>query len=258
VSPGRLLIRTGAGVLALGLLGGAGVALEGLVAARRTYVSSDSAPTPEGTYGPVDGPALRLVLLGDSTAAGLGVTRTEDTVGGRLATLLGDTGRQVVLDGVAVSGSRAADLRTQVSRALLHGRPDVAVILVGANDATHLTSLDTVRGELGRAVARLRAAGAAVVVGTCPDLGAARAFAQPLRELAAWSGRRTGAVQRETVRQAGGIPVDLAARTGPVFRADPGTLSSDRFHPSADGYDLWALALYPAVYEAAQSVAAPR
>jgi lysophospholipase L1-like esterase len=54
------------------------------------------------------------------------------------------------------------------------------------------------------------------------------------------------------------VPVDLAARTGPVFRADPGTLSEDRFHPSADGYDLWALALYPAVYDAAQSVAAPR
>jgi lysophospholipase L1-like esterase len=258
VTTGRLLARTGAGVLALGLLGGAALALEGLVAARRTYMSADSAPAPEGSYGPADGSPLRLVLLGDSTAAGLGVARTEDTVGGRLAALLGATGRRVVLDGVGVSGSRAGDLRTQVSRALLHGRPDVAVILVGANDATHLTSLDAVQRDLSGAVARLRAAGTAVVVGTCPDLGAARAFAQPLRELVAWSGRRTGAAQREAVRLAGGVPVDLAARTGPVFRADPGTLSEDRFHPSADGYDLWALALYPAVYDAAQSVAAPR
>jgi lysophospholipase L1-like esterase len=39
-----------------------------------------------------------------------------------------------------------------------------------------------------------------------------------------------------------------------VFRADPGTLSEDEFHPSPDGYQLWALALYPAVYEAARSV----
>jgi lysophospholipase L1-like esterase len=258
VTAGRLLARTGAGVLALGLLGVAGLAVEGLVAARRTYVSTDSAPAPEGSYGPADAATLRLVLLGDSTAAGVGVSRTEDTVGGRLATLLGETGRRVVLDGVGVSGSRAGDLRTQVSRAVLHGRPDVAVILVGANDATHLTSLDAVQRDLGDAVARLRAAGVAVVVGTCPDLGGARAFAQPLREIAAWSGRRTGAAQREAVRLAGGVPVDLAARTGPVFRADPGTLSEDGFHPSADGYDLWALALYPAVYDAAQSVTASR
>ena len=256
---GRLLVRTGAGVLALGLLGAATLAAEALLAARRTYASADSAPAPEGRYGPAaDGRSLRLVVLGDSTAAGLGVDNTDETVGGRLAALLAATGRPVVLDGAAVSGSRAADLHTQVSRALLHGRPDVAVILVGANDATHLTSLGAVQRDLGRAVERLRSAGVSVVVGTCPDMGAARAFAQPLRELVAWSGRRVGEAERAAVWRAGGVPVDLAARTGPVFRADPGTLSEDRFHPSADGYDLWALALYPAVYDAAADVSAPR
>lgn len=253
-----VLVRTGVGVLALGVLGGAALAAEGVLAARRTYVSSDTAPALEGTFGPAGTEPLRLVLLGDSTAAGLGVDRTEETVGGRLATLLGDTGRRVVLDGVGVSGSRAADLGTQVSRALLHGTPDIAVILIGANDATHVTGLDTLGRNLGQAVERLRATGAAVVVGTCPDLGAARAFAQPLRELAARSGRRVAAAQRAAVRRAGGVSVDLAARTGPVFRADPGTLSEDGFHPSADGYDLWALALYPAVYDAAASVVPSR
>jgi lysophospholipase L1-like esterase len=258
VTVGRLLVRTGMGVLALGFLGSAALAVEALVAARRNYASADSAPALEGTFGGSDAAPLRLVVLGDSTAAGVGVTRTAHTVGGRLATLLAATGREVELDGVGVSGSRAADLHTQVSRALLHGRPDVAVVLVGANDATHLTSLHRIERDLGAVVARLRAAGVAVVVGTCPDMGAVRAFAQPLREIAAWSGRRVGETQREVVRRAGGVPVDLAARTGPVFRADPGTLSEDQFHPSADGYDLWALALYPAVYDAAASVTAAR
>jgi lysophospholipase L1-like esterase len=254
----RLLVRTGVGVLALGVLGSATLAVEGLLAARRTYVSADTAPTLDGTYGPPGAGPLRLVVLGDSTAAGLGVVRTADTVGGRLATLLGETGRQVVLDGVGVSGSRARDLGTQVSRALLHGRPDIAVILIGANDATHLTRPGPMASDLESAVSRLTSRGIAVVVGTCPDLGAVRAFAHPLRELAARSGRRVAAAQRAAVRRAGGVPVDLAARTGPVFRADPGTLSEDAFHPSADGYDLWALALYPAVYDAAARVAPVR
>jgi len=43
----------------------------------------------------------------------------------------------------------------------------------------------------------------------------------------------------------------LAVATGAVFRADPGTFSVDRFHPSADGYRLLAEALLPAVTEAA-------
>ena len=38
-----------------------------------------------------------------------------------------------------------------------------------------------------------------------------------------------------------------------VFRADAGTLCYDGFHPSADGYRVWAHALYPAVAKAAMS-----
>lgn len=45
--------------------------------------------------------------------------------------------------------------------------------------------------------------------------------------------------------------VDLAAETGAVFRADAGAFCFDGFHPSADGYRIWAHALYPAVRAAA-------
>jgi len=36
-----------------------------------------------------------------------------------------------------------------------------------------------------------------------------------------------------------------------TVRADAGTLCYDGFHPSADGYRVWAHALYPAVAKAA-------
>lgn len=88
-------------------------------------------------------------------------------------------------------------------------------------------------------------------MGTCPDLGAARALAQPLREVAGWLGRRTARAQARAVLATGGTVVDLAGETGPVFRADPGTLCHDGYHPSADGYRVWAHALLPAVVHAA-------
>ncbi|HEY9389306.1 MAG TPA: SGNH/GDSL hydrolase family protein, partial [Mycobacteriales bacterium] len=59
------------------------------------------------------------------------------------------------------------------------------------------------------------------------------------------------AAQADATWAAGGVPVDLAARTGPIFRADPGAFSEDGYHPSADGYRLLAEALLPAVSEAA-------
>jgi lysophospholipase L1-like esterase len=46
------------------------------------------------------------------------------------------------------------------------------------------------------------------------------------------------------------VPVDLAEQTGAVFRADAGTYCHDGYHPSADGYRVWAHALLPAVTEA--------
>jgi lysophospholipase L1-like esterase len=124
------------------------------------------------------------------------------------------------------------------------------VILVGANDVLRMHRIGDSTAHLAAAVRRLADAGAAVVVGTCPDLGALRAFAPPLRQLVGLFGKRLARAQSAAVAEAGGVAVDLAAATGPVFRADSGTLCRDGFHPSADGYRVWAHALYPAVVDA--------
>ena len=245
--------RVVAGVAASTVAGGALlVVAEVLLASRREYLSADTAPSIRGEFGRAFAPPLRLAVLGDSTAAGVGVSHVDDTVAGRLARVVADTGRFVTLDGLGVSGSRAADLATQVSRALVT-KPDVAVILIGANDATHVTDLDGVRDDVRTAVERLHAAGVRVVVGSCPDMGAATAFLPPLRQLVAWQGRRVGRVTREAAVVAGAAAVDVGGETGAAFRGDPGRyLSTDEFHPSADGYALWADALAGEVRAAVQ------
>lgn len=248
---GRLLAATGA-------LGAGVLAVEAVAASLRSGLAAESAPPISDVLGPDDAPPLRLAVMGDSTASGVGVSERSDTVAGRLAAALAEDGYRVTVDGLAVAGSRAADLAPQVSRALSHGSPDIAVILIGANDATHFTGRGSVTDDLATAVRRLRTAEVPVIVGSCPDLGAVRAYLQPLRLLAAWQGRRIAQAQSRGARDEGAVVVDLAAETGPVFRADPGTLSEDLFHPSADGYRLWAAALLPAVREAATLVGGTR
>jgi lysophospholipase L1-like esterase len=248
--------RAAALALVAGTVGGAALIAGEAVAARvRRYAQPDMRLAMRTSIGDPAAPPLRLVLLGDASALGVGVDRVADTVGGHLAELLAGgpaiDGRRIELSSVAVAGSHGGDLATQVARALLGERPDVAVILIGTNDATGMRRPTDAAAYLGGAVRRLRDAGVSVVVGTCPDLGAVRAFAPPLRQLLGLLGRRIARAQTDAVREAGGVPVDLAERAGPVFRADAGTLCHDGLHPSADGYRVWAHALYPAVAEAA-------
>lgn len=229
-----------------------GIGGEALYTANREYLPAGSAPAVSGTFpAPGGRRPIRLLLLGDSTAAGVGASLTATTLGGRIAAALAAArGQPVVLASAAVSGARVTDLDAELHEGLRAGQPDVALIVVGANDATHLTRLQPLQAELTRAIGRLGDAGVRVVVAGCPDLGAARAFPQPLRLIAAARGRAVAAREKAAARDAGASYVDLGAKTGPAFRADPRMLSRDRFHPSDAGYALWAQALLPAVVAA--------
>ena len=253
--------RATATTLFAGAVGGVALLAGEAIAARsRRYAKPTMGLALRTSMGPSGAPALRLVLLGDSAAIGVGVEWLSETVGGQLARMLAEgspeTGeRHVLLSSVGVAGSRSTDLATQVARALLGDKPDVAVVLIGSNDAFGLRAPEEAADHLGAAVRRLRGAGVEVVVGTCPDLGAVRSLAPPLRQVAGLLGRRMAKAQAKAVVEAGGTAVELARETGAVFRADAGTLCYDGYHPSADGYRVWAHALFPAVEEAALAAA---
>ena len=222
--------------------------------ARRTIGEPGDATPPDATgwYGRGrPGPAVRITLLGDSSAAGYGVHRVEETPGALLASGVAEAAdRRVYLREFAVVGAQTSDLAAQIDRALPI-KPDVAVILIGANDVTHTVLPSQSVRYLGEGVRRLRAAGAEVVVGTCPDLGTIKPIAPPLRQVArSWS-RRLAAAQTIAVVEAGGRSVSLGSILGPEFAAAPSLLfGPDRFHPSADGYRSLTQVIVPSVLAA--------
>lgn len=209
-------------------------------------------PDATGWYGRGrPGPAIKVALLGDSSAAGYGVRAVEETPGAQLGSgLAARANRRVHLREFCISGSRSSDLAAQVDRAL-PTEPNLAVILIGANDVTHrVLPSESVR-HLAEAVRRLRAADVEVVVGTCPDLGTVRPIPQPLRQIArSWS-RRLAAAQTIAVVEGGGRTVSLGSILGPEFDAAPALLfGPDQFHPSAAGYASLVSVLLPSVLDA--------
>ena len=195
------------------------------------------------------GEPVELLLLGDSIAAGLGAQRRKDTLGARIAKGVARlAGRPVRLTTGAVPGAETSALASQIDALDPERRVDVAVIVVGGNDVTHRVPISVSVEHLTRAIQRLRGRGIAVVVGTCPDLGALRPVPQPLRHLGSRVSRALAHAQADAALAAGALPISLRTAVGPVFISNPDEMFSlDRFHPSALGYRRTAEALIPAV-----------
>jgi lysophospholipase L1-like esterase len=247
----------------LSVLAGASIGLvmaEAKLARRTIGPAQHVPPFADGLYGeeltlPGERP-LRFAILGDSTAAGYGVHEAAQTPGALIAeALVEHTGCAVLLHSQARVGACSDRLEEQVDGLLeegLENAPQLAAIMIGANDVTHRRPLREAARQLGEAVTRLRAAGCEVVVGTCPDLGTIRPVQPPLRWLARRWSRQLALLQGQAVTGAGGSSVPIAALLGPEFaeRAEL-MFGPDRFHPSAEGYRTAVAAMLPSLASAA-------
>lgn len=225
--------------------------------------SWDVPPRADGVYSPGGGPVERwsrgvpfdvhLMIFGDSTATGYGCTSADEVPGVLVARgLAEESGKRIRLSTKAIVGATSKGLSGQIDAMFVAGPPpDAAVIMIGANDITKPNGIGPSARRVGRAVDRLRASGAAVVVGTCPDFGVITAIPQPLRWVARSRGLRLARAQASAVRAAGGVPVPFSDLLAPHFYQAPELLfSPDMFHPSAAGYELAAKQLLPALYTA--------
>ncbi|MEO5986869.1 MAG: SGNH/GDSL hydrolase family protein [Candidatus Limnocylindria bacterium] len=201
---------------------------------------------------------LRLVVLGDSTTAGVGVTRAEDSLPYRVARRLADTEqRPVRVISYGWAGARVADLqRDQVPRAMgptpnNHRGPflpeaELVAIVIGSNDATHNTPPGRFRSDLREALDAVRetAPRARVVLAGIPAFRGALTALEPLIFLADQYARLLRPIGRSEANRAGVSYADLHAEVTPLLAGRSGVLSSDGFHPSAIGYDAWAEVIF--------------
>lgn len=196
--------------------------------------------------GPADGVPLRVVVMGDSTSTGVGTRRVGQTYAAALGRRLARRGPvEVLVTGRA--GARAADVLRDQLPAALDAQPDLVLLIVGANDVTHVTPTPALRHSIRQILDALT--GIPTVVAGAPEFGIVPSIGQPLRGLASWRGHRVTAVIRGVARKRPGVRfVDLGRLTGPVFGADPAkAFAADQFHPSPDGYAFWTAVLGPAV-----------
>lgn len=193
----------------------------------------------------VPGRAVRVLVVGDSSAVGIGASRPEHTVAGRL----GAQHPSWSIGNLARKGAHVEDVaallerlcrRTAAGRAV---RPPYDALLVhaGGNDALGHTPSDAVQS----AVARIACASALLARHTVVVTGGNLALAPGLTSPWAWwfgrQGRRVRRIFLDTLPGGRITYVDLYrdAATDPTT-ADPARyFAADGLHPSDDGYAIW-------------------
>lgn len=184
------------------------------------------------------GSDLRLLILGDSAAAGVGVATQAEALSGQLVGQLGE-GFQVTWRLLAQSG-----LDTQGVLALVEGSAsehfDAVVVSVGVNDVTGSVSAGQWVAGLERLIDLLQCKYQAryVLLSRVPPLHAFPALPQPLRW---YLGRRARRFNQRLVALVGERPE--AVLLGAELALSREMMAVDGFHPGAAIYKHWAASL---------------
>lgn len=181
------------------------------------------------------GSLVRLLVAGDSGAAGVGAATQDQALCGQLVERLSrhHTVQWCVL---AVNGLDSPGLLSLLQETPC-ARFDVVVLSMGANDATRLCApVQWARWQTRLAeIIDLRFAPALLVHSAVPPMHVCLALPQPLR----WFMGRWAKQMNQCLT---GLLIDQSGRTmhwHPETTTTKG-MASDGIHPSSEGYALWA------------------
>jgi lysophospholipase L1-like esterase len=216
-------------------------------AGRHRVVRLPAAAGPERGVTEGDGPLLRLCLLGESTAAGVGATKHDEGLAGSLARAISArTHRGVDWSVAARSGVTAKtaleQLAPQLPPADTGGRADLIAVFLGVNDLIRLTPARTWQRDIAALIEtiRHRCGPVPVLFAGVPPV---HLFPAMPRALAPLLARRVATLDAglSTVGAA------LGAHHAPTLDLpdDKALFAPDGFHPAPALYALWAQQLAP-------------
>jgi lysophospholipase L1-like esterase len=206
---------------------------------RRALVLPEAAGPRAGVAG--QGPTLRLLIAGDSSAAGVGVTSQAQALAGQLVAALG---ADFTVDWRLEARTGATTAQTlETLRALDAGPFDVAVTALGVNDVTRQVPLRRWLADQA-AISDLLATRLGVRAhwrSGVPPLGRFPLLPRPLRDVVGAQARVFDmALARASTGSLRHLPFDES-------RLDPAMMADDGFHPGAPIYAAWAQELAQAI-----------
>lgn len=208
----------------------------------RAVMRSHTLPEQTGEFwaGDKSKPMFNFLILGDSIAAGAGVRQFEESVGGRLAGVLGKR-FHVHLSNHAVKGSWVSDMALE----RVEGKWDLVLIITGSNEIVHNVDLRTFRKFLNQLLTKFKRHRTKVILVGPGKVTAAKILPIWLRLALAGKQKQVVQVMRKAAAQNSVVYVDPLEH-----KLLPSYFSADGLHPNALGHKVWFDIIWPSVERA--------
>lgn len=216
----------------------------GLVLLLFVACNRDASPaTSKGTGEMKSGPIV-YVALGDSTGSGVGA-RNGGYVA-RLFTRLLEHRAGSELANLCVSGATTEDILRRQLQSGVEKSPDLVTVGIGINDIGHGFTLEQFAKNYEEILSTLKQkTRATIVVTNIPDVSSAPRIPGPIRseyqrQIERFNERLMEIAQRHEI-----TVFDIFTITRRELPSHPEYFSADGFHPSDEGYELWAEQMWP-------------
>ncbi len=200
------------------------------------------APAPYGRRR--EQPARRVLLVGDSTGAGVGCRTARESIAARLAGEFADA----EVRNLCFNGATVGDV-LRVVRGLPTGRFDLVLVFAGGNDVLRHTPAAALEATARELLRELGARCDGVLWAGIANVGLAPLFLPPFSWWMSARTRRTNRLLARLVHEAGGGFADFFRERGRCrFAAEPALYyAEDGVHPSARAYAWCYARMRPAI-----------
>lgn len=183
-------------------------------------------------YTQADG-EFSILVLGDSTAVGVGANTPEESVPGRLGSLLNAS-----VENYARSGAVVSELLQQLTYAK-QNRYNLVLIQAGGNDIIKLRDLLESNNTMDTVLAAARKKSDRVALLTAGRIGYAPFFPRFIAPLMTARSLRLRSLFTVSVQKHGALYVDLLGMSR-ILNSDPRRYyAADMLHLSGAGYGVW-------------------
>ncbi|MFZ4648644.1 MAG: SGNH/GDSL hydrolase family protein [Patescibacteria group bacterium] len=192
-----------------------------------------------------DSKPLTYVAMGDSLTYGAGVNNFKESYSYLIAQKLANNNTGVRLLPLAFPGYKSGDLLGNLLVSAVSAQPDIVTIMIGVNDIHGRVPITEFKDNYQKIITKLKSdPKTKIYLVSIPFIGDSNLMPFPYQEYFVAQTKEYNEQIKSLAKENKVTFIDITTDTLETFEKSGTHYSVDRFHPSAEGYKLFAKLIY--------------